>query len=86
MEYVEGGMLFDMCKMMGAMGENVGRFFAKQLVDALSYLHDTLNLAHRDIKPENLLLDEHLNIKMGDFGSCTRPHQALQSLHSYRGT
>ena len=28
MEYVEGGMLFDMCKMMGAMGENIGRFFA----------------------------------------------------------
>lgn len=27
MEYVEGGLLFDLCQTMGAMGEDAGRFF-----------------------------------------------------------
>lgn len=29
MEYVEGQLLFDLCKQMGNMGEEIGRFFAK---------------------------------------------------------
>lgn len=29
MEYVEGSLLFDLCKQMSCMGEDVGRFFAK---------------------------------------------------------
>lgn len=29
MEYVEGQLLFDTCKQLGCMGEEVGRFFAK---------------------------------------------------------
>lgn len=29
MEYVEGQLLFDLCKQLGCMGEEVGRFFAK---------------------------------------------------------
>ena len=28
MEYVPGGLLFDLCQKMGAMGEDTGRFFA----------------------------------------------------------
>lgn len=28
MEYVQGGLLFDLCQLMSSMGENVGRFFA----------------------------------------------------------
>lgn len=34
---------------------------------AIEYIH-SLQIAHRDIKPENILLDEHLNIKLCDFG------------------
>lgn len=39
MEYVPGGLLFDLCQTMGAMGENGGRFFISQLLDAVDYMH-----------------------------------------------
>jgi len=41
--------------------------FAKQILDALKYIHQR-NIAHRDIKPDNILLDKDNNIKIADFG------------------
>ena len=29
LEYVSGGLLFDLCQTMGGMGEDAGRFFLK---------------------------------------------------------
>jgi hypothetical protein len=28
MDFVQGGLLFDVCQLMGGMGEDSGRFFA----------------------------------------------------------
>lgn len=44
--------------------------YFKQLISAIEYLHSK-GIAHRDLKPENLLLDEHDNLKVSDFGLAT---------------
>jgi len=67
MEYVQGGILYNLCEKLGALGEDGGRFFARQIVDAVDYMHQR-GVAHRDLKPENILVDENLNVKIADFG------------------
>ena len=43
------------------------KFVIQQLLQALSYLHDS-GIAHRDIKPSNILIDQNCNVKLCDFG------------------
>lgn len=38
LEYVTGGLLFDLCQTVGGMGEDAGRYFMSQMVDVLSYI------------------------------------------------
>jgi len=83
MEYVAGGLLFDLCQTMGAMGEDAGRFFMNQLVNSLDYMHN-LRCVHRDLKLENILVDDQLNLKIADFGFAC--YKSIDQLKSYRGT
>jgi len=41
--------------------------FMKQLLSAVRYLHAN-NICHRDLSVENVVLDQHINIKVIDFG------------------
>jgi serine/threonine protein kinase len=50
---------------------------ARCLVDALDYLHNSVNIVHRDIKPCNVLLDESGAPLLVDFGKAV----ALQTGH-----
>jgi serine/threonine protein kinase len=70
-EYVQRGSLFDLVSHYGPIPEiKVRRYFC-QLVCALEYLHTVCKVAHRDLKLENILIDEHDNVKIIDFGlSC----------------
>lgn len=83
MEFVQGGLLFDLCQLMGAMGEDAGRFFAHQMLDAIDYMHG-MRVVHRDLKLENILVDDNLNLKVADFGFAC--YKNIDCLKSYRGT
>ena len=65
------------------MGEDAGRFFLHQLLDAVDHIH-TAGVAHRDLKLENILIDDNLNLKVADFGFAKSKNISL--MHSYRGT
>jgi len=83
MDYVQGGLLFDLCQTMGQMGEDNGRFFMHQMIDALDYMHN-LRCVHRDLKLENILVDDNLDLKIADFGFAC--YKSIDNLKSYRGT
>ena len=53
------------------VGDNLLRFYTKQIVDALECLH-RYNFVHFDLKPDNLLLTTNLTIKLSDFSLLTK--------------
>lgn len=67
MQYLPGPSLARLIQQQGAMPcEQVLRF-AEQLASALDYAH-LLGCVHRDVKPGNVMLDEHGNAVLMDFG------------------
>ncbi|KAH3900584.1 related to Serine/threonine-protein kinase CHK1 [Saccharomycodes ludwigii] len=72
MELAAGGDLFDKIEPdVGIPDQEVVQFYFQQLLNAVHYLHNECGVAHRDIKPENILLDNHGNMKLADFGLAT---------------
>ena len=101
LEYVQGGELFDYLCKKGRLSTTEALGYFQQIITAISYCH-RFNIAHRDLKPENLLLDEHMNIKVADFGmaawqvdslllqtACGSPHYAAPEVirgQAYKGS
>ena len=83
LEYVSGGLLFDLCQTMGGMGEEYGRFFLGQMMEVVGYMQGK-GVVHRDLKLENILVDDMMNLKVADFGFAT--YKKINKLQSYRGT
>ena len=75
LELVTGGELFDKIVAEGKFNETVARKYFQQLVAGTAYCHKQ-GVCHRDLKPENLLLDEHEDLKISDFGLSSLYEQA----------
>mmetsp|Transcript_52831 Transcript_52831/g.59950 ORF Transcript_52831/g.59950 Transcript_52831/m.59950 type:complete len:642 (-) Transcript_52831:145-2070(-) len=67
LDYCPGGELFFHLSRFRRFPERVARFYAAELLLALSHLHKR-GILYRDLKPENVLLDADGHVKLGDFG------------------
>ena len=69
MDYIEGESLDKILNEYGAQPEDMVIGWAKQICDALGYLHSQKPpIIYRDMKPANVMLKPEGNIKIIDFG------------------
>ncbi|KAG8834763.1 hypothetical protein FRC17_007270 [Serendipita sp. 399] len=83
-ELCAGGELFDYLVEKGRIDEYEARLLFGQLCLAVAYCHDQ-GVVHRDLKLENVLLDDHTQIKLSDFGF-TREFERGALLETFCGT
>ena len=83
MELMDGGSLLDALKRCfardgtHAMPPSALAAVAVDMLRALTFLHDGLQVIHRDIKPGNILLSSSGQAKLGDFGIATQPGEVV---------
>lgn len=87
MEFVPGGDLGSFVLSRGALCEDAVRDMARQLLEALAYLHRK-NITHRDIKPDNILIDSEspFTVKLTDFGLSKMVDNEQTFLRTFCGT
>ena len=61
----------DLMRRRKRLSEGEVRFYMRQLVEGLAYLHKAL-VIHRDLKLGNLFLTSDMRLKIGDFGLAAR--------------
>ncbi|CAG0886439.1 unnamed protein product [Cyprideis torosa] len=67
MQFASKGDVLGYLMKYGALEEHQANYWARQLFSAITYLFSH-NITHRDLKCENLLLNEHYQLKIGDYG------------------
>jgi len=67
LDYCAGGELFFHLGKLGKFPESRARFYAAEIILAISYVH-SLDIIYRDLKPENVLLDARGHVRLTDFG------------------
>ncbi|GET89305.1 protein kinase, putative [Leishmania tarentolae] len=87
MEYVSGGSLDYVLTRCGPLRENVARAYARDVLEALHYLHKTMHVCHRDVKPANILITPDGRCKLADFGVAKQVEEKTPThpAHAERG-
>ena len=88
MEHMDGGSLLDAmrrwCPLYGAysMQPAVLAKVASDVLSALNFLHEQLQVVHRDVKPGNILLNCKGDAKLADLGIVTQPGEVQVDLQA----
>lgn len=85
MDFYNGGTLHFHLRRAMHFDEVRTRFYAAQLVLAISHLH-TYNIVYRDLKPENILLDDKGFIALTDFGLSHDHFDSKDGMQTFCGT
>lgn len=67
MEFIKGEELSTLLHRIGRLPSDKAVQIARQICAGLSAAHDT-GILHRDLKPANVMIDEHGNARITDFG------------------
>lgn len=67
MEYVNGETLKEKINRMGALPIETVLRYGVDLCSAVEHAHEA-HIIHRDIKPQNIIINEHGEVKLTDFG------------------
>ncbi|KIJ27048.1 hypothetical protein M422DRAFT_191482 [Sphaerobolus stellatus SS14] len=84
LEYMPRGSMHDHLRKHGKFDHDMVRFFTKQVVEGLEYLHSR-DIIHRDIKSSNILLDDSGICKISDFGIAKRSKEIYDHHASFTG-
>ncbi|GAA5917430.1 hypothetical protein JCM5296_001622 [Sporobolomyces johnsonii] len=67
LELCSNGSLLDLLRRRRRYSEPEARYYLTQLVGACDYMHSS-SVIHRDLKLGNLMLDDNMDLRVGDFG------------------
>ena len=70
LELCSNQSLMDLHKRRRALTEPEVRYYLKQIIEGTRYMHNR-SVIHRDLKLGNLFLNDHMQVKIGDFGLAT---------------
>ncbi|KAL8715634.1 MAG: hypothetical protein Q9225_006365 [Loekoesia sp. 1 TL-2023] len=68
LDLASNGELLGVLKRLTTFDEECTRFYGAEILDTIDFMH-ARGVIHRDLKPENVLLDDHMHVKITDFGT-----------------